>query len=180
LSNDGTSANAEKLTWYVVQTKPQEEARVESNLRSWGVETFLPKARERRKRTPPGAAPSYYATPLFTCYLFARFKARELLHKVTFTRGVHSVVTFGGRPTPVDDEVIELLRRRSDGDGCVRLGEKLKGDDKAAVARGPFRDLVGILEGKSGGRDRVSILLRAVDWQSRVEAFGADGAVAQS
>jgi transcriptional antiterminator RfaH len=170
LSYNRISANTEQPSWYVIHTRPQEEARAESNLRGWGIETFLPKAKERRKRTSPGAAPSYYVTPLFARYLFARFKADELLYKVTFTRGVHSVVNFGGWPTPVDDEVVELLRNQSDGDGCVRLGEELKKGDKVVISRGPFRNLIGVLEGKAKakGQDRVTLLLTAVNWQSRV------------
>lgn len=162
--SDGT----EKPSWYVIQTKPQEEVRAESNLREWGLETFLPRVKEPSKRTAPGGAPSYYITPLFARYLFARFRAGELLHKVNFTRGVHGVVSFGGWPTSVDDEVIELLRSRSDEDGCVRLGEELRKGDRVVISRGPFRNLVGVLEGTSKGRDRVKVLLTAVNWQSRV------------
>lgn len=164
VSSDG----AEKPSWYVIRAKPQEEARAESNLREWGVETFLPRVKELSKRSAPGGAPSYYIAPLFTGYLFGRFKAGELLHKVKFTRGVHGVVAFGGCPASVDDGVIQLLRSRCDEDGCVRLGEELKKGHKVVISRGPFRNLIGVLEGKSKEGDRVKVLLTAVNWQSRV------------
>jgi transcriptional antiterminator RfaH len=168
MSYNLTSDSTENPSWYVIRTKPQEEVRAECNLREWGVEAFLPRVKERSKRTAPGGAPSYYITPLFTRYLFARFKAGELLHKVNFTRGVHSVVAFGGWPTSVDDEVIELLRSRCDADGCVRLGEELRKGDKVVIRHGPFRNLIGVLEGAAKERDRVKVLLTAVNLQSRV------------
>lgn len=162
------TSNTEKPAWYVIQTKPQQEARAESNLREWGLETFLPRVKERSGRNAPGGAPSYYVAPLFTRYLFARFRAGELLHKVNFTRGVHSVVAFNGWPASVADEVIELLQSRSDEDGCVRLGEELKKGDVVVISRGPFRNLIGVLEGTSKGRDRVKVLLTAMNRQSPV------------
>lgn len=151
----------------MIQTKAQQEERAESNLKAYHVETFLPKVRQRREN-PFGGKPYYNVKPLFTRYIFARFKADELLHKVSFTRGVKSVVNFGGHPTAVDDEVIELLRKHSDAEGCLQVGEELKAGDKVLISRGPFRSFVGIIEGKTVERQRVSILLKAVSWPSRV------------
>lgn len=153
--------------WYVVQTKPQQEERAESNLNAWHVQTFLPKIRQRREN-PFGGAPFYQVKPLFTRYLFAHFKATDLLHKVSYTRGVHNVLNFSGWPISVDDEVIELLRKQSDADGCVRIGQELKAGDKVMISNGPFRNFVGIFQGTSRERDRVSILLTAVSSQNRV------------
>lgn len=161
------TSEEETPCWYVVQTKPQQEERAESNLNAWRIQTFLPKIRQRREH-PFGGAPIYQVKPLFTRYLFARFKAHELLHKVSYTRGVHNVVNFSGWPISVDDEVIELLRQQSDADGCVRIGQDLKAGDKVMISNGPFRNFVGIFQGTSKERDRVSILLTAVNSQSRV------------
>ena len=100
--------------------------------------------------------------------MFARFRANELLHKVSFTRGVKSVVSFGRVPTAVDDEVVELLRNQSDAQECLRVGETLKAGDKVLISDGPFRNFVGIIERKTRASQRVSILLTAVSWQSRL------------
>ena len=59
---------------------------------------------------------------------------QQLLHKVWFTRGVESVVSFGGTPSPVDDDVIEFFRTRADKDGFIKVGEELKPGDR--VVRG--------------------------------------------
>src|SRR5215216_1172190 len=102
-------ANDTNPYWYAVYTNPQQEGRAESNLWAWRVETFNPKLRERRYNQYSGK-PVRVTKPLFPRYIFARFKARDLLHKVWFTRGVHSVVGCGNIPSPVDDQIIDLIQ----------------------------------------------------------------------
>lgn len=161
------SAVGDLLSWYAVYTKPRQEERAESNLRAWCVETYLPRVAERNRGVSKGQ-PSYLVKPLFPRYLFARFRANELMHKVYYTRGVHSLVKFGELPTPVDDEIIELLRSQSTPEGFVRVGEELKPGDRVRVISGPLRNFIGIFEGTVKERERISILLTAVSFQSRV------------
>ncbi|HZB45128.1 MAG TPA: transcription termination/antitermination NusG family protein, partial [Pyrinomonadaceae bacterium] len=107
-------------------------------------------------------------TQLFPRYIFARFVARNFLHKVSYTRGVHSIVSFGGRPTPVDDAIISLIRSHTDADGYAPLGEELKAGDKIVVKNGSLAKLVGVFERRLKGTDRVMILLTTVSYQVRV------------
>jgi transcriptional antiterminator RfaH len=92
--------------------------------------------------------------------------AKELLHKVHFTRGVQGVVSFGEWPTPVDDEIIALLKNQCDADGYIRVGQKLKAGDRVKIMSGPLRNFVGIFEGDVSERDCVAILLTAVSFQN--------------
>src|SRR5215207_6175857 len=115
--------------WYVIHTKPMQEERVVSNLHAWGVETLLPKIRELR-HNPYSGKPTEIVKPLFPRYMFARFNADALLHKVSYTRGVQGVVSFSGVPCRVDDHIIELLRARQGADGLIKLGESLSPGDK--------------------------------------------------
>lgn len=156
----------EQLCWYAIQTKPRQENRAESNLRAWHVETYMPKIASRSRRLSGGQR-SRIVKPLFSRYIFARFRAQELLHKVHFTRGVQGVVSFGEWPTPVDDEIITLLKNQCDTDGYVNVGQKLKAGDRVKITSGPLRDFVGIFEGDVRERDRVAILLTAVSFHSR-------------
>src|SRR5215470_17394840 len=91
----------DRSRWYVVQTKPRQDGRAESNLQHWRVQTFAPKIRELR-RSPSGAS-SYRLAPLFPNYLFARFDAEALAAKIRLTRGIQRIVGFGECATPVDD-----------------------------------------------------------------------------
>src|SRR5215208_2764465 len=84
--------------WYVICTHPRQEDRAESNLIAWSVETFAPQIKKKQYNQFTGVA-IQLPKPLFPRYIFARFKLNEMLHKVRYTRGVHSVVGFGAGPT---------------------------------------------------------------------------------
>src|SRR5260370_13218994 len=95
--------------WYVIRTAPKQEERAIKNLNAWGLRTLLQRLRARRINQFTGK-PSYASGPMFPRYAFAWFDASILLRKVWYTRGVHSVVSFGGSPTKVDDSAIELIQ----------------------------------------------------------------------
>jgi transcriptional antiterminator RfaH len=156
----------EGVRWYAVSTKPRQEERAESNLNAWRVETFAPRVKERRGRA--GGEPAYTIKPLFPSYIFARFDANAMLHKIGFTRGVHGVVSFGGIPVPVDDEVLAIMRTRVGDDGFVKIGEKLKPGDHVMINAGAFENLVGVFEREMAGAERVRILLNTVSYQSHI------------
>ena len=162
-----TETTGRQPLWYAVYTKTGEEDRVERNLQAWRVETFTPKIGERRPAGYVGKPPAVIK-PLFPRYLFARFDLGESLHKICFTRGVHSVVSFGGRPSPVADEVIELIKSRRGEDDLVRVGEEFSAGDRVMINSGPLKNFVGIFEGATRDRERVSILLSALSYQSHV------------
>jgi transcriptional antiterminator RfaH len=113
--------------------------------------------------------PSYFIKPLFPGYLFARFALNGLLHKVRFTRGVHSVVCIGGDPAPVDDRLIEIIATQADEAGFVKVGADLEPGAKVLIQAGPFKRLTGIFEREASAADRVKILLDCVAFQARVE-----------
>src|SRR5262245_34285060 len=111
--------------WYAIHTRPKQENRAEGNLKAWDVEIFFPRIRDCRFNEFTGV-PSYSTKPLFPGYLFARFALDDLLHKVRFTRGVHSVVCVGCDPAPVDDGVIDIIAAQLDEAGFVKLGARLE------------------------------------------------------
>ena len=153
--------------WYVVHTNPKQEERANNNLRSWGVETLHAKLRTRRYNQFTGAA-SYITQPLFPRYIFAKFNARKQLPKIWFTRGVHSIVSFGSSPTPVNDDVIQIIQTRTAADGLVRIGDDLKAGDEVMIQEGPLRGIIGVFEKEMNEADRVRILLREVNFQGHV------------
>lgn len=153
--------------WYVVHTNAKQEARAASNLRAWRVETFTPHLKERRDNQYTGV-PAFVIKPLFPRYIFARFEASTLLHKVCFTRGVHCVISFGGIPTQVDDEVISIIQSQIGKDGYIQVNEKLRLGDKVMINDGPLKSLFGIFERETKDADRVALLLTAVNYQCRV------------
>lgn len=163
MSNHETAAHAPQ--WYVIKTQPKQESRANMNLNAWNVETFYPTLKKR------GANPyrsAYTINPLFPGYLFARFRADALLHKVHYTRGVKTVVGFGEGPVSVDEEIIAALRTRVDKDGFLKLEDDLAVGDEIVIKEGPMKDLIGIFERELKPTQRVMILLRAISYQGHV------------
>ena|SRR5438876_3572021 len=154
-------------SWYVIRTGARQEERAISNLNSWQVETFLPRLRVRR-RNPFTGATTYAPSPMFPQYAFARFDASRLLHQVCYTRGVHSVVRFGGVPARVDDSIIELIQSQIDADGFVQMRDDLKVGDRVKIKDGALNNFIGVFDYRIDNTDRVAILLTAVSYQPRI------------
>jgi transcriptional antiterminator RfaH len=155
-----------KSQWYAIHTHLHQENRAEANLKAWNVETFYPKIKSRRRNEFSGAI-SYVSRPFFDRYLFGRFP-QQWLHKVWFTRGVESVVSFGGTPAPIDDEVIEFIRTRAEKDGFIKLDEEFKPGDKVVMKGGVLDSLEGVFEREMNGSERVMILLKTIKYQGHI------------
>jgi len=153
--------------WYAVRTHPRQEDRAEFNLRAWQVEIFNPRMREQRYNEFSGK-PINLNKPLFPSYIFARFEADKLLHKIWYTRGVQSVLGFGEGPAPIADELIDIIKSKVGVDGFVSIREELKPGDEVIIKNGPLKTLMGVFEREMKSTDRVIILLNAVNYQARV------------
>lgn len=91
--------------WFALYTKVRQERLAESSLRGKGFEAFLPLHRTRRIWSD---RIKNLEVPLFSRYLFCRFKIEEL-HQVLTTHGVQYAVGFANVPTPVPDLEIAAL-----------------------------------------------------------------------
>lgn len=152
--------------WYAIHTNAKQEERAHQNLQAWGVESLSPKFKERRPN-PFTGIPVYISKPLFPRYIFARFDSR-ILHKISFTKGVHSVVSFNATPAVIDDEIIALIKARIGSNGFVALGEEIRPGDKVIIKDGPMKDLVGIFQHDMKDSNRSMILLMAINYQGRL------------
>lgn len=162
-----TAENFDTTSWYVIRTGAKQEERAISNLNAWRLETFLPKVRMRRLNHFTGAA-RYIPGPMFPNYAFARFDASRYLHHVSYTRGVHSVLSFGGVPAKVDDSIIDLIRHQVGSDGFVQIGSELKAGDHVTIKDGPLASFAGVFDHRIDNSQRVVILLTAVRYQGRI------------
>ena len=161
------------LHWYAIRTKPRQEERAEHNLRTLNVEAlnvepFAPKVREDRF-DPAIKQMVQVIKPLFPSYIFARFDAGRMLHKVWFTRGVDYVVNFGQKPAIVPDEIITMIRLRMGTDCYVKIGQELVLGDKVRIKDGPLNNFVGVFERNASTAKRIQLLLSAVSYQCRLE-----------
>jgi transcriptional antiterminator RfaH len=154
--------------WYVVHTHLKQEDRASGNLRVLGVPIFYPRIRERRHNQFSNA-PAYVTKPLFPRYIFAQFRIDDLYHKVRFTRGIYTVVSFGEGPVPIDEDVIALIQSNMKEDGFVRIGNEISPGDKVIVKEGPLKNFAGVFEREMKDTDRIRILLETVSYQAHIE-----------
>jgi transcriptional antiterminator RfaH len=148
------------LSWYAIRTKPRQEERAVENLRSWGITTLAPRLK---------GDSGWRASQLFPGYIFARFEGVNMLHNIHFTRGVAYVVSFGGVPAPISDELIGDIYARMDENGVIRTAAALNPGDQVVIRSGLLRNFVGVFEREVPGTERVQILLRAVAYSAHVQ-----------
>ena len=153
--------------WYVIYTKTQEEDRAERNLAAWGLETFYPRTRKKQLNEFSGKA-TYFSRPLFPRYIFARFDAEMLLHKVCNSRGVQKVLSIDYAPIPVEDEIIALIQSKVADDGFVSLDEPFARGDEVRIKDGSLRGINGVFDRTLKDKKRVMIFLTAINYQASV------------
>ena len=145
--------------WYVVQTKPGNEGRVQNNLHRQEIENFLPRwgTYEYRQGTMVQRI-----RPLFPNYLFAKFHLGLQYSKVKYTRGVNRILGSGSGPIPISGQVISTIKEKVGENNLIRLEDEWKEGDILQVTSGPFKDLMGIFQKKMSGQGRVRILLSLI------------------
>lgn len=155
-----------KTNWYAIHTHASREVVAAMNIERLGLEVFLPQIKQQKRVW--GVA-KLVIKPLFSGYLFARFAPVAYLHLIQYARGVRRVVGNGDRPTPVDDDIISAVRAGLDKDGYVHMEpQKLRRGDRVTVQKGPLQGLKGILDQDVGDRERVVVLLEAIEYQARL------------
>lgn len=151
-------------SWYAIRTKPRQEERAVENLTSWGVTTLAPRLKGKNGRD----------SLFFPGYIFARFDCANMLHNIHFTRGVAYVVSCGGVPAAISDEVIDEIYARVDGNGVIRKTVDLDPGDEVVIRSGLLRNFVGIFERELPGNERVQILLHTIAYSAHVEIPRSD------
>lgn len=156
---------SDERRWYAIHTNAKQEDRAQYNLLDMGVETFAPKIKQRSYNRRPNS-PGYLVKSLFPGYIFARFNPEAWLHKVVFTRGVHSVIKADGKPLSVEDNIIAAIQSRVAADGFVLFNDELKPGEQVTITSGVFKGLAGVFERKLKDSDRVVILLNTIGYQA--------------
>jgi transcriptional antiterminator RfaH len=152
--------------WYVINTKPHQEATAKSSLERSGIEVFSPYVRDRRiiRRQR-----KVVLVPLFPGYLFARFDMSDHYRLVIYARGIRDVVAFGQELATVDNTIIEGIRRKlEDSNGMIGEKASFNPGQVVRIHAGPLHGLEAIFEKEMTGSQRAVLLLRALSYQARV------------
>lgn len=147
------------ICWYLIYTKPRCEDNVETMLTSAGFEVLNPKISERkylRRR------PAVVVSPLFPCYVFARFDKLRDYHMVKYTRGVKRVLCSDDGPAEISDGVVETIVSRME-NGVITIKSPFNPGQAVFIRRGPFEGFTAIFEHEMSGMERVSILLKTIN-----------------
>ena len=156
----------ETKRWYAVNTNPHKEYLVQSVLRSNAVEVYLPEIAMVYQRRDRRAM-----KPFFPQYLFARLEAHgDQMAQVRWTPGIRSLVSSGGQPTPVPDQVVDYIRRRLRDIVARDIPDvPFKKGEVVQVVRGPLEGLEGIFDSAKSPAGRVVVLLAVMDRLVRTE-----------
>ena len=164
--NPTNSINSINCQWYVTQTKPGNEYRVEMNLAHQEIETFLPVFESHRYCHGKMVQE---IKPLFTNYLFARLDMEVHYYKVKWTRGVNRILGAGSEPVPISEKVIQTIKERMGKDDLVKLEDDWREGDPVRIHSGPFKELTGIFQKKMSDNGRVRILLNLIGMEVPVQ-----------
>jgi len=153
------------MNWYVIYTKPQCEESVSLMLRNAGLEVLSPMI--RIKKYIRGKY-EYVIESLFKSYIFACFDSDTHQHMIRYTRGVKYIVG-KDHPIVVPQEIIDAMHEQMEGDIITPRMENLLKGDRVVIREGPFASFYGIFQHPLPGRDRVVILLEALNSRLEVE-----------
>ncbi|WP_443692390.1 transcription/translation regulatory transformer protein RfaH [Pseudomonas sp.] len=148
--------------WYLIQTKPRQEARAEEHLQRQQFECYRPlKAAAPKKRNPRAVSEE----ELFPGYLFIRMdQVHDNWYPIRSTRGVARIVTFGGHPVPVQDELIEQIRQRL---LSPAPQPEFQEGEHVLIKSGGFCDIEAIFL-TADGEERAVILLNLLQREQKV------------
>lgn len=145
------------MHWYLVHSKPRQEARALENLQRQGYDAFWPtvpveSVRQGRRVTQPQA--------LFPRYLFVRLgqdRGAQAWAPVRSTLGVSRLVSFGTEPARVPDELVQTLQRQTR-DLADHPQPLFSPGQSVRITQGPFVGLEAIYH-QPDGDARVIVLL---------------------
>ena len=151
------------MLWYAVHSKPKQEHRALENLQNQGFEAWLPMlALEKLRR----GRLAQVVEPMFSRYLFIRLDTEHSnWSPIRSTIGVSRLVSFGNRPAPIADALIQALRQLPE-----RPPERLfqVGQDVTFID-GPLKGLQGVYQADSG-EARAMILVELMSKQHLITA----------
>jgi transcriptional antiterminator RfaH len=153
--------------WCIIQSKPKQEFCAEKNLKSLGINVYLPVYLKKIKKNKIKID---HLSPLFSGYLFAQFDIHNFYQKVKYTKGVKSILGYNEYLWTIDDAKIQDIKsRENSGIVVLRKREDLfRKGDRIFIDEGDFEGWEGIFQEELPDRERAIILLTNVKFSSKL------------
>ena len=138
--------------WYLIQTKPKQEAIAEENLSNQGYTVFNPQARINNK-----------VVALFPRYLFIQLDNKsQNWSPIRSTKGVSNFVRFGLQFAKVPESVIDCIQNRIEEtrEKYINLG-RLKPGTEVQITEGSFKGCEAIFKSYNAD-ERIILLLKII------------------
>mgnify|MGYP003347629671 CR=1 FL=1 len=127
--------------WYVVHTKPKQEARALENLQNQGYVCFLPMMQVQKLRRQKV---QWVTEPMFSRYLFIQLDDQtQNWGPIRSTLGVSKLVYFGSQPAKVDPQLIDLLQSREE---ALPAETIFQPGDAVVITAGPFAGIEAVYQ----------------------------------
>lgn len=141
------------MPWHAVQHKPGQGNRALANLENQNIRCFHPESAIERVINRKHAVRS---EPLFPGYIFIQIdQGDSSWRKLHSTRGVLRVLSFGGKPGVIPDEVINYI---ADTLETVQSAGGLRKGEPVCIQEGPFSGLEAIFQSYDG-EERAIVLI---------------------
>lgn len=145
------------MHWFLIHTKPRQEACALENLERQGFTCYLPMLLAEKVRQGKLVAQH---EPLFPRYLFIQLgqgAQAQSWAPIRSTRGVSRLVSFGNEPAKVPSELVECLQLR-DIEQAGAIKPAFHPGDALRIMEGPFAGLDAVYQMKDG-EGRVMVLI---------------------
>lgn len=143
------------MTWFVIHTKPRQEKRALDNLENQNYRCYLPTITIEKLINNHIEV---CVEPLFSRYLFINIEENQTWAPIRSTKGVSNIVSFGGSPAKVSDELITELHNCEQGSACKQPSRLYTQGERVQITDGPFAGLEGVFQ-MNDGEARAFILI---------------------
>lgn len=151
--------------WYALHSKPKRELSAAGLLANAAIEVYVPLVKVNKVYGRPPVL-----VPFFPGYLFGKLDpANGEIRLANYTPGILHVVSFGGRPWPVPDDLILAIGERL-AENRGRLPQvHFRPGDRLVVTAGPFSGIEAIFDCQLSPAGRVRVLIQFLHQLCRVD-----------
>lgn len=161
------SQSLAKGQWYLIYTKPRQETIAQINLEQQYYSVYLPKVEVKRRRL---GIYTQVIEPMFPRYLFVNLQQGvDNWMPIRSTRGVASIVRFGGVPAAVPTPLVTLIQQNEQQHQHEKeVMQRFKKGDRVKILDPAWDHYQAIFQATTS-KKRVSVLLELLGSKTEVE-----------